>query len=359
MDKRMIFGVVLVAGAAIALSRKKETDAPNGASSTTATSAMPSGDYDFRTTNQNIVRAVRNNNPGNVKSPGAIDWKGTVGYDDHRPLPHAIFSNYVYGTRAMLLDVQNKIRRGLNTTGKIIPVYCPKSDGCKTQEYLDAIEKVGNIKPNIKLDPNNKGTMFMLCKGIAYHEAGYDSAGANRTKFNQDIFNKAWNMLMIAGINGAKKRVSSIGATKKTKWFPVYEDLTQRNGNGYTVKNGKTNLAFLKNKSGVYLIKEGDEIIYVGSASTNLYSTILRHFQKWRDRPGRLTYKDDLWLNHKIRVFLCAPTKAYELEKKFIQHYRPRDNKNYYDSEFDDFSKREIDKDVKEIIRQSKEIVPF
>ncbi len=354
MNKRLILGIGLIVGGAIALNRK---GSPSKSNSTT-NSGSTSSNYDYRTTNINIVRAVRNNNPGNVKKPGAVDWKGTVGYDDHRPLPHAIFSNYIYGTRAMLVDLRNKIKRGLNTTGKIIPVYCPEDDGCNTQEYLDAIEKVSSIKPNIKLDPDNKGTMYMLCKGVAYHEAGYEN-GVNRTKFNQEIFNQAWNMVTVAGVKGVKKKPNSIGATKKTKWIPVYEVMTKRNRNDVTVQNGKTNLAFLKNKSGVYLIKEGNDIVYVGSASTNMYSTVLRHFQRWKDREGRLSYKDELWLNHKIRVFLCAPTKAYALEKKFIQHYRPRDNKNYYDSEFDEMSKRQIDEDVKEIIRQSQEIVPF
>ena len=139
--------------------------------------------------------------------------------------------------------------------------------------------------------------------------------------------------------------ITGIGAIKKTNWKSVYEVLP---GPG---KNGKSNLAWLTGKSGVYLIKEGNEIVYVGSSSTNLYKTILRHFQRWKDRqqPDRLTYKNELWLDHKVRVILCSATKAYELEKKFISHYRPRDNKFQYELEMEETPRAELKKEIQEI----------
>ena len=142
-----------------------------------------------------------------------------------------------------------------------------------------------------------------------------------------------------------KPQTAGVGAIKKTKWKSVYDVLPSKG------KNGKSNLAWCTGKSGVYLIKEGSEIIYVGSSSTNLYKTILRHFQRWRDtqQPDRLTYKNELWLDHKVRIILCPPSKAYELEKTFINYYKPRDNKFMYEDEFEDVPRSELKEEIQEI----------
>ena len=40
----------------------------------------------------------------------------------------------------------------------------------------------------------------------------------------------------------------------------------------------------VKDKTGVYLIKQDSKIVYVGYSIGSLYKTIYRHFQDWNDK---------------------------------------------------------------------------
>ena len=109
----------------------------------------------------------------------------------------------------------------------------------------------------------------------------------------------------------------------KTKWFEPY-----------TIKNGKLkpSLQILNKRfnTGVYLIKQGSEIIYVGFSGSNLHKTLYRHFQTWNDRAQeRKVFKKT---GYKIRVIFCPTSKAYKLEKLLIEKYKPKHNKLQYDA---------------------------
>ena len=95
---------------------------------------------------------------------------------------------------------------------------------------------------------------------------------------------------------------------------------------------GKKNINSLfwdKKQIGVYFIKEGDQIIYVGYSGSQLCKTIYRHFQSWNDKQQeRYIYPHSC----KVRViFLNSAKRAAELEKYLVKKLRPRDNKNKYD----------------------------
>lgn len=88
-------------------------------------------------------------------------------------------------------------------------------------------------------------------------------------------------------------------------------------------------------QSGVYLIKSkrSGAIIYVGHSSTNLYKTILRHFQTWNDRKQeRFVYNKT---GYTIRVIFTTPSRAALLEKYLILKLKPRDNKMKYENYLD------------------------
>lgn len=111
---------------------------------------------------------------------------------------------------------------------------------------------------------------------------------------------------------------------RKTKYFRPYEKI-----NGILKPRLKISD---KGFAGVYLIKRGKEIIYVGSSSRQLKSTIYRHFQQWTDRQregnkqfDRVTYpknSSDIF----IRIFICSAQTAARAEKYFIKKFKPRDN---------------------------------
>lgn len=91
-----------------------------------------------------------------------------------------------------------------------------------------------------------------------------------------------------------------------------------------------------KNSCGVYAIKEGGRVVYVGSSAKRLYDTVTRHFQSWhrqkkfwRERgygrghdPG-MTYKR---AKCQIAVFTCACGTEREEEARLIARIKPRDN---------------------------------
>src|SRR3989338_8447955 len=97
--------------------------------------------------------------------------------------------------------------------------------------------------------------------------------------------------------------------------------------------NGKTNFPEAKARTGVYLIKKNDKLIYIGYSESDLYKTLYRHFQTWNDtnQPERISYKTAL-LRHKftVRVVFTTKKRAAALEKALILKHQPADNKQKY-----------------------------
>lgn len=91
-----------------------------------------------------------------------------------------------------------------------------------------------------------------------------------------------------------------------------------------------------ENKVGVYLIKNSaGEIVYVGSSTSNLYKTLYRHFQSWKDaKQFRATYPKT---GYEIRVITTTEKQAERLEKFLIGKLKPVDclikYKKYFESE--------------------------
>jgi len=119
---------------------------------------------------------------------------------------------------------------------------------------------------------------------------------------------------------------------KKSRFFKIYN-------------RGKLNSALgLRpgSQTGVYLIKDGEKIVYVGYSSSNLYKTFTRHFQQWNDRQHRTTYENRNSEKLTARVIFTTPAKARQLEKALVIKYQPRDNVNKYEQFILDLKDREI-----------------
>ena len=119
------------------------------------------------------------------------------------------------------------------------------------------------------------------------------------------------------GING-KGIVNGISGMLKSNFLPPYNS------------EGKTTFGNIKNKSGVYIIKENNKIVYVGYSGKNLYRTLYRHFQQWNHTGQEvITYANKLNNNdYKVRVITTTPAQAYRLEIYLINKLKPRDNTN-------------------------------
>jgi hypothetical protein len=92
----------------------------------------------------------------------------------------------------------------------------------------------------------------------------------------------------------------------------------------------------LKGKSGVYVIRQAGEVVYVGeSHSGKLLETLTRHFQSWRRWKGfwKNQYSEghDPGLTYprhsvEVAVRVMSPDDAIDEEARLIQRLRPRDN---------------------------------
>jgi hypothetical protein len=92
----------------------------------------------------------------------------------------------------------------------------------------------------------------------------------------------------------------------------------------------------LKGRSGVYVIREGNETVYVGeSHSDRLYETLTRHFQAWRRWKGfwkgQFAEGHDPGLTYdrggvEVAVRETRPGDAIDEERRLIERLRPRDN---------------------------------
>jgi excinuclease UvrABC nuclease subunit len=83
----------------------------------------------------------------------------------------------------------------------------------------------------------------------------------------------------------------------------------------------------LKGKSGVYLIRERGflgEVLYIGESHRDrLYSTMLRHFQRWTGPTAGPTFPVS---KVEVAVIRTPAGKAIELQNAVIAEYRPKLN---------------------------------
>lgn len=114
------------------------------------------------------------------------------------------------------------------------------------------------------------------------------------------------------------------------KWMPPYQP------------DGSTTFPESKNRTGVYLIREHQTVVYVGFSGYNLYKTMYRHFQSWKDKTQQRVTYDGKNPDITVRLIYCSRVQADRLEKYLISRYDPRDNINRYQTV--DYSPREVDR---------------
>lgn len=74
--------------------------------------------------------AEMNNNPGNIRPPKGMTYKGQIGIDDRG---FAIFQNYADGRNALIHDIQVKQKNGINTPHSFIDKYTPAGEENKEE----------------------------------------------------------------------------------------------------------------------------------------------------------------------------------------------------------------------------------
>lgn len=133
---------------------------------------------------------------------------------------------------------------------------------------------------------------------------------------------------------------TGINGIKKTKWFEPYD------GN-------RTTFAATQGKAGVYIIKENNQIVYVGYSGSNLYRTMYRHFEQWNAKQTVNVY-DGKSGNYKCRVILTTPAQASRLETALIIKHQPRDNQHKLNNILSN-----ADVSILEKVTEAEEVLPF
>jgi hypothetical protein len=84
--------------------------------------------------------------------------------------------------------------------------------------------------------------------------------------------------------------------------------------------------------SGVYIIKKrgGKKFLYIGFSGSNLYKTLLRHFQSWNDpTQKRVVFKKSGYV---VKVFSTTAKRAKVWETFLVNKYKPSKNDLFLDT---------------------------
>ncbi len=134
------------------------------------------------TTGSDVVRGVRNNNPGNIERVKGVRWQGELPLpeQERRDKRFVVFSDPVWGIRAIartLITYQDQrfARDGskIDTIREIIERWAPSGEN-NTEAYIQDVSRLSGIKPNDPIDVYKWATMRPIVKAIISHEcAGY------------------------------------------------------------------------------------------------------------------------------------------------------------------------------------------
>lgn len=121
------------------------------------------------------VRAVRNNNPGNLNR--GEQWQGLAELHEMSPDQiaegrFAVFKSPVWGFRALATVLRNYSRlHGLNTIRQIVNRWAPPSEN-DTEAYIKAVSNACHREPDWPLNLSDAPVLGALAKSIATHECG-------------------------------------------------------------------------------------------------------------------------------------------------------------------------------------------
>ena len=110
------------------------------------------------------------NNPGNLRPPKGVTYEGQVGVDERG---FAIFEEPSFGRKALIGDINIKLKRGLNTPNKFIDVYTPAmgdNDEKGRANYKNNLASSVGIKD--PYEPFPEGSAEKIADAITGFEVG-------------------------------------------------------------------------------------------------------------------------------------------------------------------------------------------
>jgi hypothetical protein len=116
-----------------------------------------------------IPRAVRNNNPLNIRISSSA-WQGKI--NPSTDMEFEQFSNVQYGFRAAAKTIKTyNSKYGLNTLRGIISRWAPSNEN-NTNSYMAFVSKQLGISPDLIIDVTNREMLAQLVYAMSIMEAG-------------------------------------------------------------------------------------------------------------------------------------------------------------------------------------------
>lgn len=186
----IIGGALLFGGAYLLLRRQSSSGDPTLLDEPNIQSDM--------STNPNLPRGYRNNNPLNIRYSFWNAWKGKVLPNQDGTFEQ--FNDMAYGYRAALSLLRTYIKKyGCNTVAKIISRWAPENEN-NTQAYIQHVCEIANLLPNMAVLPNDRDTLTKMAYAMSIIENGTKDKQGNAISDtyglpNMDIINEGWRLL--------------------------------------------------------------------------------------------------------------------------------------------------------------------
>tara|TARA_R110002051_G_scaffold61591_1_gene112795 strand:- start:334 stop:1908 length:1575 start_codon:yes stop_codon:yes gene_type:complete len=119
--------------------------------------------------NKREVRAIRNNNPFNLKYT-EIKWDGKLPLDKETEDTFERFDSNLMGMRAGIINtLTHHIKYGDDTIEKLITRHAPSNEN-DTKNFINFVSKNMGIEPNQKIDLKNKEVLYEYAKAVVTME---------------------------------------------------------------------------------------------------------------------------------------------------------------------------------------------
>ena len=117
-------------------------------------------------------RGLRNNNPGNIRSSDATDWKGEVPAAAKKDNAFEEFQDMAHGYRALIKLLQNYRRKyGCHTVADFINRWAPRTEN-NTSAYIRRVCTEMQVPAVYVPDVEDKATMIAMAAAISQVENG-------------------------------------------------------------------------------------------------------------------------------------------------------------------------------------------
>ena len=146
-------------------------------------------------TNQNLPRGYRNNNPLNIRYSIYNQWKGKVLPNTDRNNTFEQFVNIVYGYRAALSLMRTYIRKyGCDTVAKIITRWAPENEN-NTAGYISDVCEFAGLTPDTAVTKNSRDVLTKMAYAMSIIENGNTPETREAGLPDMNIINEAWDIL--------------------------------------------------------------------------------------------------------------------------------------------------------------------